>query len=509
MGLFLFGATFARQVDLRHSPHENRPAEAPTGILHGCDDRSRQAYTAIHADETTKSVVEFLCFAVALYKMYGILIWNERRNQWFTLMEKIYKCFVSSTYEDLVEERNKVFEVILDHHNMPVGMEHFNASDDSQWNYITKMLAGCDYFILIVAHRYGSTTDDGMSFTEKETRYAKEEGIPVLAFILSDKVDWPGSRYEKSPENAERLKNFKEWLKQDAIVKEWKDKGELGEKVSVALSEAMRNHPRPGYMRGNIDKPPQQSSNQGQPVRKPRFQVKFSEKEEIRINLDDLVHPPQREMWSHVTRLTPGTTAALEGVVSQKEIDEWNSHVQEINRQIDERNAETRKFNEQYLNIPLPFSFSNVGTMKAHELSVRLVFPEWLTMRQAKYNIPIPDDPHIKPNPITAAINRNNGQVGLKSEDLQRMLDMFTHWDKYIAVNKDFDPAGISVDILSHTVAFFKLDQLQHLSTINCSGIYCCPAAYPCEGTLKISCHCDELPQPELLEIPIIIFRGN
>lgn len=424
-------------------------------------------------------------------------------------MEKIYKCFVSSTYEDLVEERNKVFEVILDHHNMPVGMEHFNASDESQWNYITKMLEGCDYFILIVAHRYGSTTDDGMSFTEKETRHAKEKAIPVLAFILSDKVDWPGNRYEKVPEKAERLENFKEWLKSDAIVKSWKDIGELGEKVAVALSEAMRNNPRPGYIRGSVDEASQQNGNGIQPVREPKFQVKFSGKEEIRINLDDLVHPHQEEMLPHVSRLTPVIPYGLEGMFSQKEIDEWNSQVPEINRRIDAWNAETRKFNEQYLNVPLPFSFSNVGTMKANDLSVRLVFPDWLTMKQVKYNVPMPDEPDIKANPIAAVIDTKKEQVGLISEGLQRMLDRFTHWDRYMTVNQDFELAGIRVDIVSNTVAFFKLDQLQHLSTINCSGIYCCPPDFPCEGTLTISCNCDELSQPQLLEIPVILFRGN
>ncbi len=43
--------------------------------LHVCeDDASRMAYTAIHADETAESAVEFLWFAVAWYKRYGIKV---------------------------------------------------------------------------------------------------------------------------------------------------------------------------------------------------------------------------------------------------------------------------------------------------------------------------------------------------------------------------------------------------------------------------------------------------
>ena len=43
--------------------------------LHVCvDDASRVAYAAIHADETAESAVEFLWFAVALYKQHGIRV---------------------------------------------------------------------------------------------------------------------------------------------------------------------------------------------------------------------------------------------------------------------------------------------------------------------------------------------------------------------------------------------------------------------------------------------------
>ena len=43
-------------------------------------------------------------------------------------MEKKYQVFVSSTYEDLQEERKKVMEALLQMNCFPVGMEYFNAS---------------------------------------------------------------------------------------------------------------------------------------------------------------------------------------------------------------------------------------------------------------------------------------------------------------------------------------------------------------------------------------------
>lgn len=422
-------------------------------------------------------------------------------------MEKIYKCFISSTFEDLQEERKTVLEAVLDHRNMPVGMEHFSASDESQWKYITKMLAGCDYFIVIVAHRYGSTTEDGMSYTEKETRYAHENGIPILPFIISDKADWPGKKYEESPEKKERLESFKAWLRDGRMVGFWKNQGELGQKVSVALSSAVIDNPRPGYTRGNINQNPQVSSIQPPAEREPVFHVEFSGNEEIKINLNDLVHPHQQEKLEHVKSLLPVVPMELEGMVSQREIDEWNSLVPKMNQEIDEFNKGIDKFNAQFLNVPLPFSFSNIGTTKARELTVSLVFPEWLIVKTAKFNIPLPKKPDIKPNPVTTALNKKKQQNLSTSQDLQRRINRLSHWDKYIVGNKDFDPAGIKVDIIDQNHASFKLDQIQHLAKTNCSGLYICPPLYPCEGTLKIRCHCDELPKPQYVEIPINIFK--
>jgi hypothetical protein len=74
-------------------------------------------------------------------------------------MEKKYQVFVSSTYEDLQEERKKVMEALLQMNCFPVGMEYFNASDSSQWDVIKSLIEECDYYVLIIAGRYGSVEE--------------------------------------------------------------------------------------------------------------------------------------------------------------------------------------------------------------------------------------------------------------------------------------------------------------------------------------------------------------
>ena len=53
-------------------------------------------------------------------------------------MHQRYQIFVSSTFEDLKEERKKIIEEILNFSHIPIGMENFTASNDEQFEYIKK-----------------------------------------------------------------------------------------------------------------------------------------------------------------------------------------------------------------------------------------------------------------------------------------------------------------------------------------------------------------------------------
>lgn len=57
-------------------------------------------------------------------------------------MNKKLQVFISSTYTDLIEERQAAVEAILDAGHIPAGMELFKAGNDSQlktvykWNWL-------------------------------------------------------------------------------------------------------------------------------------------------------------------------------------------------------------------------------------------------------------------------------------------------------------------------------------------------------------------------------------
>ena len=82
-------------------------------------------------------------------------------------MDKRYQVFVSSTYADLKEERQRVIQTLMEADCIPAGMELFPAADEEQFAFIKKVIDDCDYYLLIIGGRYGSTTEDGISYTEK------------------------------------------------------------------------------------------------------------------------------------------------------------------------------------------------------------------------------------------------------------------------------------------------------------------------------------------------------
>lgn len=98
-------------------------------------------------------------------------------------MEKRYQVFISSTFKDLIEERQAVLKAILELDHMPAGMELFPATDDSAWHLIQDVIDASDYYVLIIGGRYGSLDKEGLSFTEKEYEYALKTKKPVIPLL--------------------------------------------------------------------------------------------------------------------------------------------------------------------------------------------------------------------------------------------------------------------------------------------------------------------------------------
>lgn len=166
---------------------------------------------------------------------------------------KRYQIFVSSTYSDLIEERQAVLESILKLRHIPVGMEQFVAANDEQFGYIQRLIDETDYYVILIGNRYGSIASDGVSYTEKEFDYAVSKGIPILAFIHSSPDSLPANKSEKTASARKQLTRFREKVMNNRLVSlfSWDSPVSLSREVVVALTIAINDYPRPGWERAN------------------------------------------------------------------------------------------------------------------------------------------------------------------------------------------------------------------------------------------------------------------
>ena len=163
---------------------------------------------------------------------------------------KKYQVFISSTYKDLIEERQCAIHCLLDNNCIPVGMEQFPASNMSQMEYIEKMLNDCDYYILILGGRYGSLDEDGMGYTEKEYDYAISKGIPVLTFVVENPEKLAQENCEQ--DNKELYKSFREKVSKNKMIKFYSNIGDLKSAIVTSINACKRDFPAKGWVRGDL-----------------------------------------------------------------------------------------------------------------------------------------------------------------------------------------------------------------------------------------------------------------
>lgn len=167
-------------------------------------------------------------------------------------MEKKYQVFISSTFKDLKVARLKVRDAILSMYHFPVGMEMFGALDEDQWEVIKRDIDASDYYVLIIGKMFGSEVPgEGISYTQKEFRYAVGQGIPVLAFLIKDDVKVAKSFQETEIERIKKLKSFRNEVETGRTVSYWSNPDELAGQVISSLARQITRKQRPGWIRAS------------------------------------------------------------------------------------------------------------------------------------------------------------------------------------------------------------------------------------------------------------------
>jgi hypothetical protein len=166
--------------------------------------------------------------------------------------QRRFEVFVSSTYSDLREARQRVTMTLLECDAFPTGMEIFPAADDDAWTLIKQVIDQCDYYLLIIAGKYGSVDEKtGLSYTEMEYDYAVKAAKPVMAFLYRNLGELKSDHTESSEAAQKKLAAFRDKVKKAKHVKFWESPEELAGQVSLAYNKFARQYPATGWARAD------------------------------------------------------------------------------------------------------------------------------------------------------------------------------------------------------------------------------------------------------------------
>lgn len=166
-------------------------------------------------------------------------------------MDKKYHVFVSSTFTDLKDERWAAIQALLGMGHIVSGMEWFPAVDMEQFEYIKSQIDVCDYYVLIIAGRYGTVAPTGLSYTEMEYDYAVGQGLPVVALIHEHPEKLPMEHCDTEPAVQEKFKTFREKVRTGRLVQSWDKKEDISAKLPMSMFEAIRRRPAVGWVRAD------------------------------------------------------------------------------------------------------------------------------------------------------------------------------------------------------------------------------------------------------------------
>jgi len=170
--------------------------------------------------------------------------------------KKKLQVFVSSTYEDLIDERQAAVQAILTAGHIPAGMELFAAGDKSQMDVIQRWIDESDVFLLILGGRYGSLEPTSKkSYIQLEYEYAEHRGKPLFAVVITDEhleetVKLHGTKVFEA-RYPQQLKDFRAAVL-TKLVRLWRDAKDIKLAVLETLADFIRRDDLKGWIPGDL-----------------------------------------------------------------------------------------------------------------------------------------------------------------------------------------------------------------------------------------------------------------
>lgn len=447
--------------------------------------------------------------------------------------------------------------------HFPIGMEMFNAGNDQQWKIITDTIDNSDYYVLILGQRYGSILengdDKGISYTEREYKYAVSKSIPVIAFIKADDASLTVKDVEKSSKNKKRLNQLKDDVKSKHMVEWFETSDELAQKVTNALYQSFVQDERPGWIRsnsGNAEKIASELAESSKKIREleeenRELRKQVSDRKPIlSINLgidvaddegdEDKKHSDLFKTSPLVKENGTGFDIQIKKInpldysdryaplayddhakklgVSRDEIANYNEQLPNA-KKIKEIN-DYATAHKMFINNGMAFcvDINNNGTAKATDVRVHIKFPNEFSL----YDLDKAEGfdklqlPKLPENPIKKAEEmKRQGQMGLmdalyKWDVLPYQYENFSHNIPDVLPDlMRYSGRAIheNTDVKDHEVLIEK-DQILHPNSDRFSRFYMIPRA---AGEYQLQCEimCSEYKEPIYQEITVNVIEAG
>ena len=440
--------------------------------------------------------------------------------------DKKYQIFISSTYTDLIEARDKIIETVLSLYHFPVGMEMFSADDSEQWEIIQETINVSDYYVIIIGHRYGSVASDGISYTEKEYDYAREKGLPILAFIRDRNIPTLPKEREESTEATIKLEAFIKKATASKMCDFWVNIDDLATKVAIALPKIFRRTPQIGWVKGSeaiskeISQELAELSTENRELREnlkameslinqvePNIKVKINSSDTVSIDCSIFCDKEITEIPSPI--LKNEIPQHLLEFISDEDIEIYNKKLPSKDV-VDNYNESKRRYLfTKSENSELKFEVSNVGKSKANDIFVTLEFPSIIkviekdqfdSIIELKIKTPIPTSLLVKAEREYKKKNTHpifNNMLGdrLATVTPNHHLNI----PNLTRFNNDYWSS------VKDNKVTLKLNNLIHTRRrVFGNELFMMPLEEG-EGEIKVSVICEEYKQEETFQIPIII----
>jgi hypothetical protein len=237
----------------------------------------------------------------------------------------VARVYISSTYSDLREHRERVYRALRALRHDVIAMEDYVACDERPLDRCLADVARCDVYVGLFAHRFGYVPEhgnpDGRSVTELEYLKAGEVRIPRLIFLLDPGAPWPPTAIDAvtgEGKSGACIRALRERLVRDHMVSFFSTADELAGWVGIAISNTVTSEAATAASTEQLD---------ADTMRRYFDRVR---QQYARLDLDALT-PPQREEYLQIQLRLHRTTPMTFGIPRCSYFtDRWTSRCNQL-----------------------------------------------------------------------------------------------------------------------------------------------------------------------------------